>query len=58
MEVIKMIMVWRIQYGIQIPDLIKSESKSQPDKTVDAISKNKGFAPPDTKCRCKDITDQ
>lgn len=53
-----MIMVWRIQYGIQIPDLIKSESKSQPDKTVDAISKNKGFAPPDTKCRCKDITDQ
>ena len=50
-----MIMVWIIQYGIQITDLIKSQSKSQIDKTIDAISKNKGFAPLDTKCRFKDI---
>ena len=50
-----MIMVWIIQYGIQITDLIKSQSKSQIDKTIDVISKNKGFAPLDTKCRFKDI---
>lgn len=50
-----MIMGWIIQYGIQITNLIKSQSKSQTDKIVDAISNNKGFAPLDTKCRFKDI---